>query len=175
LIHIPSLRPSKLNSTGCQISLDRRPPDIILAFRLPEFNSNYEGELAGILHSLETIQQHLYGKNFIIFTDCKSILEKLKNGLLPKDSQLKGQIFEILTEMTQRVKWKMVWVPGHINIPGNEKADVLAKMGAQTRRNNQVSISLTTRRELSSISKKKFMMTGKKSGCFQSIVTLLGR
>jgi ribonuclease HI len=38
--------------------------------------------------------------------------------------------FQLLLELAGQNKVKLIWVPGHSGVEGNEKADQLAKLGA---------------------------------------------
>jgi ribonuclease HI len=38
--------------------------------------------------------------------------------------------FQLLLELAEQNKVKLIWMPGHSSVEGNEKADQLAKLGA---------------------------------------------
>ena len=59
----------------------------------------------------------------VIITDALSVLEALLNCKLPSLSRILGQLCN-----TRRMA--LQWIPAHCGIPGNEKADKLAKHGA---------------------------------------------
>jgi ribonuclease HI len=96
--------------------------------------SNYEAELISIeiaLHQLSTVFELFPSKirNVVIFTDSKSALEALENNYGKKDLE------QITTDVDKQIQshaieLKMQWIPGHSNIPGNDRADKLAKMGS---------------------------------------------
>lgn len=56
-----------------------------------------------------------------------------------------------LNELGSRNKVTLIWVPGHEGIPGNEKSDELARLGAENRfigPEPKFGISMTTRKYL---------------------------
>ena len=71
------------------------------------------------------------GEEYTIFSDSRSALQALtKNTIQPP------QVIEI-QEMIHRIRTgnisvELCWVPGHVNISGNEKADSVAKNAATT-------------------------------------------
>ena len=71
-----------------------------------------------------TTHQYFLQNVFTIFTDSKSAVFELKK-LYPTNTIAK----EILDEISKRKQnnYIFVWIPSHSGIPGNEKADVLAK------------------------------------------------
>ena len=60
----------------------------------------------------------------MILTDAKSVLEALQAGKL---TDLKAYI----TQMEHQSRLVLQWIPAHCGVPGNEKADQLAKQGSE--------------------------------------------
>ena len=87
--------------------------------RIPDGSSIFTAEALAVLHALKYIRQS-YLKKFIIFTDSLSLIqsignENLKNAIVIKKIQILGQI--------QNKKVVFCWIPSHVGISGNEKAD----------------------------------------------------
>jgi ribonuclease HI len=113
-----------------------------------EYCNNYEAEITAI----ETAVYHLNTmfdiipskkKNTVIFTDSKSALQALKNNNnKPECTQLIKDINNLIN--THNIKLVMQWIPGHSNIPGNDRADTLAKRGSnQTQIHTSTSLETT--------------------------------
>jgi len=60
----------------------------------------------------------------VILTDTLSVLQALENHQLP-------DLSKVLSRMSQTRQVALQWIPAHCGIPGNEKADELAKLGAE--------------------------------------------
>ena len=114
--------------------------------------SNYDAELKGILSAVESLhatfkkQPHKIN-NIVLFTDSKSALEALESqSTYSKDIAIIAlQIHRLITAYNTRLV--LQWIPGHTNIPGNEKADKLSKKGAQQEQ-PQVDTPYTTARQI---------------------------
>ncbi|XP_062702077.1 uncharacterized protein LOC134285420 isoform X1 [Aedes albopictus] len=100
-------------------------------FMLQKPCSVYIAELAAIHYTLEYIRT-LPPEHYFIFTDSLSSLEAVRSMKPMKHSAyfLKG-IRQVLSALSKRSYIiTIAWVPSHCSIPGNEKADSLAKVGA---------------------------------------------
>ena len=91
--------------------------------RLPDYFSIYSAELYAIILAIK----YVINKNIIsamICTDSKSAIQKLSNH----HDTSNPLIFQIVTLIQESQKdITLLWIPGHHNIPGNEKADKEAK------------------------------------------------
>ena len=97
---------------------------------------NYEAKITALevaLYHLETIFDAFPSKvqNIVIFTDSMSALQALEC-----DGYCKPELVEIYHHANKlltsyEVSIVMQWIPGHSNTSGNDKADRLAKKGAQ--------------------------------------------
>ena len=75
-------------------------------------------------------------KKFIIFSDSKSVLEAMENRKF--DNPIVLRSVEFYNELQSLGKDIILcWIPSHIGIPGNEKADKAAKQAL----NKQISES----------------------------------
>ena len=70
-------------------------------------------------------------QNIVIFTDSLSALQALESGnhCSAELAQINLDTNQLMT--SHEVRIVMQWIPGHSNIPGNDKADKLAKKGAR--------------------------------------------
>jgi ribonuclease HI len=93
--------------------------------RLPDHCSIFTAELRAILLALDYIEGSHHNK-FLILSDSLSSLQSIKNCNL--DHPLTRQILEkchIFYEMGKTVSF--CWLPSHVGIKGNEKADSAAR------------------------------------------------
>ena len=91
--------------------------------RLPNGVSFFRAELYAITMALNIIYRRKENK-FIIFSG--SSLQALKSFRLELD--LVYQIIKECSHLTESGKRIVIcWIPSHVNIPGNEKADSAAK------------------------------------------------
>ena len=99
------------------------------------FCSNYVAEQLAISTSVTHIN-HTFDTNplaitnIVIFTDSLSTIQALENGTEANKEmiQLSRSIHHLIN--SHRVQIVLQWIPGHAGLPGNEKADELAKRGA---------------------------------------------
>jgi len=85
--------------------------------------SSYAEENDAMLLALEWIAQNRPQGMTVICSDSQSLLKAISNA--PDDSLL---IRRILSELPGRVV--LQWIPGHVDVPGNEAADAAAKESA---------------------------------------------
>lgn len=95
-------------------------PDTRLMIKLREESSIFTAEATAILHCLKYKPGDYQAKS--VLTDSLSVC----NAVLGFDSQnlIIAEIRDLLIESPQH---KIIWIPGHCDIPGNEVADHLAK------------------------------------------------
>ena len=94
-------------------------------------NSVYVTELAAIQYTLGIIET-MSTDHYFIFTDSLSAVEALRSRRPVKHSPyFLGKIRGLLSALAVRsYRITLVWIPSHCSIPGNERADSLAKEGA---------------------------------------------
>lgn len=89
----------------------------------------FQAEIYGVIAcATELLKRDLKGKRIFIVTDSQAALRALASWEV--DSGLVLECFHVLNELGARNRVKLVWVPGHQNIAGNEKVDQLAKRGS---------------------------------------------
>jgi len=87
--------------------------------------SNYSAEVEALTHAVKKVMEFGDPRDPVVFlTDAKSVLQSLENGKLQ-------QLEEALHRLQNGRRVVLQWIPAHCGIPGNEKADTLAKAGAQ--------------------------------------------
>jgi len=126
--------------------------------------SNYEAEATAI----EAALHHLSGiftiypskqRNVVIFSDCKSILQAVEHQDITTTT-VKSLLLKINTFLeTYAVNLNLQWIPGHHNIPGNERADELAKQEASNEQPN-IPASLNTAKQIIRANKKEEWLNG---------------
>ena len=96
------------------------------ASRLPDNCSIFTAELTAILMALDNIQYFNKDK-IMICSDSKSSLEAMKNKHFENPLVLK--ILDQCSILSKKYEIRFCWIPGHVGIKGNEKADRAAKYG----------------------------------------------
>lgn len=96
-------------------------------YRIDKKNFIMNGELLGIFQAIKLMKNK--NQDIVIFTDSKSSLQLLIKGQnQATDNCHVEAILNYITKKTQN-KINLQWIPSHIGINGNEKADELAKNG----------------------------------------------
>lgn len=88
-------------------------------------------------------------KRIYICSDSQSAIKAVSSTLVK--SKMVYECKRSLNELGSRNKLSLIWVPGHESISGNEKADELARLGAENRfigSEPKFGISMTTRKHL---------------------------
>ena len=102
-----------------------KDPDNPKTTRLRDGSSVFNAELEGILLALKKFSILSQPKNFIIYTDSLSAVESLRN----KTFKIKNvkRFYNLLKKIPPQTQLVIAWVPSHVGVSGNEKADRLAK------------------------------------------------
>ena len=96
--------------------------------------TNYRAEVEALVHAANIISSKTNTDSQVVFlTDALSVLQAANSNSVPK-----------LEEALQRIKCfrtVLQWIPSHCGIQGNEEADRMAKVGAESEQ-EETSISL---------------------------------
>lgn len=107
-------------------------------FRLADHCSVFQAEQVAILKALELLQKpRTKFNNPIILSDSRSALEALRNP--DNCNPVVAETQQNLTKLRDAgVNVKFIWIKAHEGIPGNERADHLAKSAALTKKTSPV-------------------------------------
>ena len=120
---------SKKNlEVGCAAIL----PDRALSRKLPPYSCIFTAEIHAISVSLATILSH-ENNSFVIFSDSRSAIDLICNNF--SRHPLIHEIHMWISILERRGKSvKFCWVPSHVGLYGNEKADEKAREAASSQR-----------------------------------------
>ena len=115
---------------GCYIQSTLTTPEYVFEARLTDGVSVYTGEMTAVklavekVLMLESTTQHT---KFAVFTDSLSTAQTFISGRANSRPALYAEILDLIHTVRGRII--LVWLPSHIGIAGNEKADRLASLG----------------------------------------------
>ena len=102
--------------------------DDIVKKKLPSACSTFTAEINAILMAVKNIYYaRSEAQNFIIYTDSSSVLCALQQLMPTHPLVQEVQDWLVLVHSRKRAKINFCWVPAHVNVEGNEKADKGAK------------------------------------------------
>ncbi|XP_074112183.1 uncharacterized protein LOC141535918 [Cotesia typhae] len=117
------------SKAGTGIGVWSNGPKIELSMRLGHTASILQAEIYAIKSCVEHIIQHNYGNRHIyICSDSRAAINSMTSIIV--NSKLTYECIEALEQLAATNYVKLVWVPSHCGIHGNEMADQLAKQGA---------------------------------------------
>ncbi|GFV30661.1 RNase H domain-containing protein [Trichonephila clavipes] len=94
----------------------------------PDFSSVFKSELIAIEHGLEAVLNEQDFGNLWIISDSRSSLQHLYNWITVGD-KAGISILQKLRQISKSHDVHLQWIPSHVNIFGNEQADLLPKEG----------------------------------------------
>lgn len=100
-------------------------PKFIACQRLDQTASVFTAELYGIFYALNHIVENNIEKS-VIFSDSQSALQSLRSLGQVKNSLVQKLHITLTACINQGLDVEFCWVPSHIGIEGNEKADNIA-------------------------------------------------
>ena len=139
----------ELNHTGSGVFIENLSAQ--LSRRNPDNCSVFRSELIAINEGLKSILLDTNSSDIWILTDSRSSIQNLQDWSRVCD--LVGK--QIITNLINLAKDRDVhfqWIPSHVNIQGNETADILAKRGCSGLPNEDYTL---TYKEIFSIKKKE--------------------
>ena len=108
--------------------------DVISKFSLPKEASIFTAELTAIFMALNQIKtkENKLSTTFIIYSDSKSAIEAISN--YKSNNHIVRKIKNTLNKLyTVGIQIEICWVPAHVGLEGNEKADIAAKEAINSR------------------------------------------
>ncbi|KAL4112023.1 hypothetical protein QTP88_015872 [Uroleucon formosanum] len=128
------------NDEGVGIALVKN--NLHTSFKLPPTCSIYTAEAVAILMAIKFVNKN-ENEKYIILSDSLSSLISIKNKINPSDIAI--QIQNRLEEAKRKNNIIiLIWIPGHIGIDGNEKADRQAKLATRSNDAQHINISQYT-------------------------------
>ena len=126
--------------------------DIIERWHAPTggWSSSYQAEKSAIVRAISWLDDNEDWQSALVLCDSKSLDETLANSNQP-DGDV-HRIQSAIAELCKMKKVRILWVPGHCNLRGNELADLEAKLGSEVA---QPSVPWICRTALPSSGEKK--------------------
>ena len=121
--------------------------DIIERWHAPtgRWSSSYQAEKSAMVRAIPWLDEYKDWQSAQLLCDSKSLVETLANSNQP-DGDV-HQIQSAIAELCKKKEVRILWVPGHCNLRGNELADLEAKLGSEVAQPS-VLLDLSTRAAL---------------------------
>ena len=105
--------------------------DIIKRWHAPSsrWSSLYQAEKSAMVRAISWLDEYLDWQSALVLCDSKSLVETLANSNQP-DGDV-HRIQSAIVELCKKKEVRLLWVPGHCNLRGNELADLEAKLGSE--------------------------------------------
>lgn len=116
------------NKTGAAIVIE----DSVVKYHLPNHASIYTAEAYSVIKALEYIDEQDQDRKFVICIDCLSLIQSMRNqnAANPIITLIQEKLHQLIKEKGKDII--IMWVPSHMKITGNEKADKAAKEAITT-------------------------------------------
>ena len=124
---------------------------------------SYDAEVQAIRKTLATVLNQFEDgtvdpADIVVFSDSQSALEAIENRNVALTT---GGIDAILTlvghlQRTYGIEVNLQWIPGHIGLQGNERADTLAKLGSTCHQTDIPTSYAVTRSAIAEIGKERW-------------------
>ena len=105
--------------------------DIIERWHAPtgRWSSSYQAEKSAMVRAISLLDEYEDWQSALVLCDSKSLLETLANSNQP-DGDV-HRIESAIAELCEKKEVRILWVPGHCNLRGNELTDLEAKLGSE--------------------------------------------
>ena len=105
--------------------------DIIERWHAPtgRWSSSYQSEKAAMVRAISWLDEYEDWQSALVLCDSKSLVETLANSNQPDGDA--HRIQSAIAELYKKKEVRILWVPGHCNLRGNELADLEAKLGSE--------------------------------------------
>ena len=99
------------------------------SLHLEDHATIFQAEVSAIARGAQELRlSNLTGERIAICSDSQAALKALER--VANKYRVVSEYKHMLKELNRANNITLIWVPGHNNIPGNEKADELAKIGS---------------------------------------------
>ena len=105
--------------------------DIIERWHAPtdRWSSSYQAEKSAMVRAISWLDEYEDWQSALVLCDSKSLVETHANSNQP-DGDV-NRIQSAIAELCKKKEVRIMWVPGHYNLRGNELADSEAKLGSE--------------------------------------------
>ena len=105
--------------------------DIIERWHAPtcRWSSSYQAKKSAMVRAISWLDEYEDWQSALVLCDSKSLVETLANSNQPDDYV--HRIQSTIAELCKKKEVRIMWVPGHCNLRGNELADLEAKLGSE--------------------------------------------
>ena len=105
--------------------------DIIERWHAPtgRWSSSYRAEKSAMVRAISWLYEYEDWQSALVLCDSKSLVETLANSNQPNGDV--HRIQSAIAELCKKKEVRILWVPGHCNIRGNELADLEANLGSE--------------------------------------------
>lgn len=115
------------------------------------------GILTALRYLSTAFENNRTAANIVVYTDSMSALQSLEKSK-PNQTELNDIILEANKIQTAfAIRLVLQWIPGHTNIPGNDKADKLAKQGSNSEQPQRPATLQTARKIIKENYKEDWM------------------
>ena len=90
---------------------------------------SYQAEKSVMVRAISWLDDYEDWQSALVLCDSKSLVETIANSNQP-DSDV-HRIQSAIAELCKEKEVRILWVPGHCNLRGNELADLEAKLGSE--------------------------------------------
>ena len=93
------------------------------------WSSSYLAEKSAMVRSISWLDEYEDWQSALVLCNSKSLVETLANSNKPEGDM--HRIQSAIAELCKKKEVRILWVPGHCNLRGNELADFEAKLGSE--------------------------------------------